>query len=102
MTEIIKTANMLTEHSVSILTQTPMGDGKYSNHRTSYVNSESGRNSLMENETEEIVAEVLAVWGDAPTIEEPDFTEVPEQKENSASSVWDEMATAIKEGVNEV
>lgn len=77
-----------------------------SNHRCAYSNSESGRAMLVEKEPEDIVAEVMAVWGDTPTLEEPEYPEyVPDESggvENDDGSVWDEMAAAIEEGVNEV
>lgn len=91
-----------------------------SNHRRAYTNSASGREMLAEGEPEEIVAEVMDVWGDEPTIEEPtfdeDYTPEPTLEErvssieetlvngggNTGMDVWDEMAVAIEEGVNEV
>ena len=86
-----KTISDLTIESVSILTQqfevvkevqTIEEDGESkeieveketqigSNHRCAYSNSESGRALLIENEPEDIVAEIMEVWGDAPTVEE--------------------------------
>ncbi len=91
-----------------------------SNHRCAYSNSESGRAMLAEREPEEIVAEVMEVWGDAPTVEEPKFDEdytteptleqrvsaIEENLANGGSGtgedVWSEMALAIEEGVDEV
>lgn len=111
-----KTITSLTSDSVSILTQTFTTD-EYgtseqvgSNHRTSYDNSESGRTMLAENEPEEIVATVFQMWGDSPTIEEPELPELPEVDDTESGSTevptaeafWDEMALAIEEGVNEV
>lgn len=70
-----KTVDMLTSESVSILTQkfieldgmeTQVGQ----NHRCSYVNSETGRNMLQDNEPDDVVSAVFAIWGNAPTIEE--------------------------------
>lgn len=93
-TVLKKTATNLTSESVSVLTQefetvkdTEMQfiDGVEteveiekkvqvgSNHRCAYANTESGRALLAEKEPEEIVAAVMAVWGDAPTVEEPKF-----------------------------
>lgn len=76
--ETKKTITSLTADSVSILTQqfedeTQIG----SNHRCAYSNTESGRALLIENETEDIVAEVMTVWGDTPTVEEPKFDYIP-------------------------
>lgn len=116
MEETKKTITSLTNDSVSILTQNFTTD-EYgtseqvgSNHRTSYSNSESGRLLLAENEPEEIVATVLQMWGESPTIEEPELPELPETDgsgiENpegtTTEAFWDEMAQAIEEGVNEV
>ena len=135
-----KTATSLTSESVSILTQQvyyttekemQLVEDEWkevdvekevqvgSNHRCAYSNSESGRAMLAEKEPEEIVAEVIAVWGDAPTVEEPkydgDYTPEPTLAERVATieetlasgggtgeDVWREMALAIEEGVNEV
>lgn len=71
-----KTVDMLTSESVSILTQKFIElDGEVTqvgqNHRCSYVNSETGRSMLQENEPTYIVNSVFAIWGDKPTIEEP-------------------------------
>lgn len=69
-----KTITMLTEKNANILTVT---DGK--NHRRLYVNSESGRADLVAFEPEEIVNEVMAMWGDTPTVETP-VIELPESE----------------------
>lgn len=92
-----KTVTNLTAESVSILTQefsvvdenqiqtlsheegetTPTETREVvqigSNHRRAYSNSENGRAMLIANEPEDIVTEVLTVWGDAPTVEEPEI-----------------------------
>lgn len=77
-----KTVDRLTMESVSILTtkhinvdgvDTQVGE----NHRCAYVNSETGRKDLQEKEPEAVINAVFAIWGDAPTVEEP---EVPEEK----------------------
>lgn len=98
-----KTADMLTEESVSILTINEDGE----RHRSAYENSKSGRELLLEYEPEDIVSQVMEVWGDSPTVEEPEFTYTPEEEnpsegEAAQSAIWDEMAAAIKEGVNAV
>ena len=78
MTEIktVTTVTDLTKDSVSILKQnfielngeqTQVGE----NFRTSYVNSTSGRQSLVNEQSEQDVIAVLAKWGDTPTIAEP-------------------------------
>lgn len=69
-----KTVDMLTPESVSILTQqfTFLNNNEVQvgeNHRCAYINSESGRAQLAINEPEEVVASVLAMWGDNPTIQ---------------------------------
>ena len=80
-----KTVDMLTIYSVSILTQkfvdidgveTQVGE----NHRRTYVNSETGRNEVQENEPEEVVNSIMAIWGDTPTVSEPPM-EVEENAE---------------------
>ena len=68
-----KTIDMLTTDSVSILTQKFIEeDGEMlqvgKNHRRAYANSQSGREDLEENEPEDVVNAVFAIWGDAPTI----------------------------------
>ena len=73
-TETKKTITSLTTESVSILTQQFENETQIGgNHRCAYTNTESGRVSLIEREPEDIVAEVLAVWGEEPTVEEPTF-----------------------------
>ena len=78
MTEIktVTTVTDLTKDSVSILKQnfielngeqTQVGE----NFRTSYVNSTSGRQSLVNEQSEQDVTAVLAKWGDTPTVSEP-------------------------------
>ena len=85
MTEIktVTTVTNLTKDSVSILKQnfiefngkqTRVGD----NVRTSYVNSTRGRQSLVNEQSAQDAAAVLAKWGDTPTIEE---TEVMNNEE---------------------
>lgn len=88
--------DFLTKENVSI---SAFNDrGLIYNH--TYTNSVLGREELITNEPEKIVEGVLAVWGDEPIIENPTYNDIPEQ-ENS-KNVWDEMAEAIKQGVNEV
>lgn len=67
-----------------------------SNHRCAYSNTESGRAMLTEKEPEDIVAEVMAVWGDAPTVEEFKFDEnyVPEPTaEERITQLEEQVAT---------
>lgn len=68
-----KTVDMLTNESVSILTQkfidldgveTQVGQ----NHRRAYTNSETGRKELQENEPIDVVRSVLSIWGNKPTV----------------------------------
>lgn len=70
-----KSVDMLTKDSVSIeTTQTAVIDGtEYTlglPHRCAYVNSLQGRAMLSEQEPADVVAAVLAMWGDTPTIVE--------------------------------
>lgn len=67
------TVDMLTNTSVSILTQKFVKiDGKETqlgkNHRKAYVNTEAGRQALMSEQEEATVQAVFAIWGDAPTV----------------------------------
>lgn len=59
------------EVEVEVEKETQVG----SNHRRAYSNSASGREMLIANEPEDTVAEVMEVWGDTPTVEEPKFEE---------------------------
>lgn len=90
----MKIVTNLTSESVSILTVT---NGK--NHRRAYSNSESGRMNLVANEPKEVVEEIMVIWGNTPTIEEPSFSNY---EPSPSSNVWDEIAGAIRSGVNEV
>ena len=69
-----KTVDMLTPDSVSIMTQkTATLDGiiyTLGNHRRAYVNSEGGRAALAAEQPPDVVAAVMAIWGDTPTVEE--------------------------------
>lgn len=72
-----KSVDMLTKDSVSIeTTKTAVIDGtEYTlglPHRCAYVNSLQGRAMLVEQETTDVVAAVLAMWGDTPTVQEPE------------------------------
>lgn len=74
-----KIVDMLTNDSVSILTQQFVElDGKLEqigqNHRISYVNSGSGREELQKNESTDVINAVLALWGNEPSIEESEVT----------------------------
>lgn len=67
------TVDMLTNTSVSILTQKFVKvDGKETqlgkNHRKAYVNTEAGRQALMSEQEEATVQAVFAIWGDAPMV----------------------------------
>lgn len=79
-----KTVDMLTEDSVSILTKkfvdlegtlTQVGE----NHRCAYSNSESGRKLLQENEPENVVTAVFAIWGDTPVVVEETWEQPTEE-----------------------
>lgn len=43
--------------------------------REAYGNWESDRRRLVQNEPKEIVAAVMAIWGESPTLEEPEAEE---------------------------
>lgn len=67
------TVDMLTDKSVSILTQNFVEvDGKETqlgeNYRKAYTNTESGRGTLMAEQEEATVQAVFAIWGDVPTV----------------------------------
>lgn len=73
--ETRKTVDMLTKDSVSVLTQNFIEfEGKTQqvggNHRRAYTNSISGRAEITESEPEDVIAAVMAMWGDMPTVEE--------------------------------
>lgn len=76
-----KTVTNLSTESVSILTQQFTTDENGNevqvggNHRRAYSNSEGDRARLVADEPKEIVSEVLAVWGDEPTVKEIDMSE---------------------------
>ena len=71
-----KTIDMMTPVSVSILTQkTADIDGvtyTLGNHRRAYVNSTQGRAEIAAEQPEDIVAAIMAIWGDTATITEDD------------------------------
>lgn len=78
-----KTIDMLTTDSVSILTQKFVEiDGVNqqvgNNHRCSYQNSVNGRKALEDNEPTNVIASILAIWGDTPTIVETEVEVEPE------------------------
>ena len=69
------TIDMLTDESVSILTQKFMEiDGEVTqvgmNYRKSYMNSEQGRMELKAEQSKATVNAVFAIWGDTPKVEE--------------------------------
>ena len=66
------TIDMLTSDSVSIKTQTFIefeGEEKeIGNNHSGYTNRPSGRKRLQDEQPENVVNAVLAVWGDEPTV----------------------------------
>ena len=73
-----KQIDQLTEFGVSIRTQQFVNiDGKLAQvgdtHRCSYANSIYGRDKLIKDEPENISKSVLVIWGDNPTVEDPEF-----------------------------
>lgn len=67
-----KTIDMLTKDGVSILTQRIITIGEETfpldNHRIAYSNSEMGRKDLINEQPENIVAAIMTIWGDSPTV----------------------------------
>ena len=72
-----KTVDMLSTESVSILTRKVLIDGG-ENHRRTYLNSVSGREELLKEQTENVVNAVFAIWGSEPVVEEPIIEEEDE------------------------
>ncbi len=71
--QLKKIVDMLTEESVSIITQKYMQyEGETvqvgENHRKGYSNSLAGRAELAEIEPKEVVDAVMAIWGNTPTV----------------------------------
>ncbi len=69
------TVDMLSVESVSILTRKVLVEGETKsqvgeNHRRTYLNSVSGREELIKEQTENVVNAVFAIWGVEPLIEE--------------------------------
>ena len=78
-----KTVDMLSTESVSILTRKVLIDGEVKsqvgeNHRRTYLNSVSGREELLKEQTENVVNAVFAIWGSEPVVEEPIIEEEDE------------------------
>lgn len=73
----------LTKDSVSILTET---NGV--KHRTAYCNTPIGRDTLKAEQKSDVVAGIMAVWGDTPTI--PD--EEPEPESSPLPTIEDRLA----------
>lgn len=71
------TIDALNKNSVSIKRQkTITSDGETYEigdpHRCAYVNSASGREQIAAEVPDPYLSAVLAVWGDTPTIEDPE------------------------------
>lgn len=70
------TVDMLTTDSVSILTQQMIDVGGVTytlgNHRRAYVNSAQGREAIAAEQPGDVVAAVMAIWGDTATVTEPE------------------------------
>ena len=73
----------LSEYSVSIL---KTKDDK--THRKAYINSEKGRQALCVEQPEEVVKEIMAVWGAVPTVEE----ELPAETEPMGPTLTERMS----------
>lgn len=74
--------DMLTQDSVSVITQKyiivegevyPIGQP----HRKAYMNTEQGRQEVIDELGEAQKNAVLAVWGDEPVIADPPASEAP-------------------------
>lgn len=68
-----KIIDMLTVNSVSIATDKfIILDGQEQQvgerHRIAYENSESGRDKIRNEQPEDVVNAVFAIWGDTPTV----------------------------------
>lgn len=94
-----KSVTILTEQYASVLTTTTSEEGFVTNHCCTYFNNDIDRSLLLGTEPQDVIQEVMAVWGDTPALEVPDYSglEIPKTKD-----VWDEIAEAIMEGVNEI
>ena len=73
-----KTVDMLSTESVSILTRKEVKSQVGENHRRTYLNSVSGREELLKEQTENVVNAVFAIWGSEPVVEEPIIEEEDE------------------------
>lgn len=76
--DVIITLDALTEASVSIKTQkTIVQDGVTYEigqpHRCAYMNSTWGRQQLAADVPEPYLSAIMAVWGNTPTVQEPDL-----------------------------
>lgn len=108
MNEIKITLDLLNENSVSILTQEFNEDGNQigDNMRQAYMNTERSRIELQQELPEEKYQELLAVWGDEPTVDEGIF-EIPaptveEQKAALIARMSDECNAIITNGFDVV
>lgn len=76
-----KTISNLTRDHVSIKTQRYLteNDGAESTvgdlHSIAYWNTDAQRAMLAEHQPQEIVAAVFAIWGDTPTVADPETTD---------------------------
>ena len=73
-----KTVDMLSTESVSILTRKVLIDGEVKSQVGEYLNSVSGREELLKEQTENVVNAVFAIWGSEPVVEEPIIEEEDE------------------------
>lgn len=106
ITFIKKTVPLITVDFACVLTQQFETDDSNDaeiqigyDHRCTYDNNPMGRELLLNTEPEDIIAEVLVVWGDHPTVKNP---QIIEDDPSKSRDIWDEIAEAIMEGVNEV
>jgi len=52
--------------------ETKLNENDFPKHSVHYVNSLSGRELLMDSQPENVVTAVMAIWGDAATVEDPE------------------------------
>lgn len=58
------------------------------NHRKTYINSSRGREELHTEQPTEVVDEIMAIWGEAPTVGE----ELPDETEPMRPSLEERMS----------
>lgn len=87
----MKTIYQLTKISVTVITDTGAEQ-----HAKCYVNDEFGRTVLQKEVQEPLLSEILAVWGDAPTVQPPvvDIEDIRRSILSSISAACNQAITA--------